>query len=178
MAALCRPREDHVSDAFRPPPAATLLNLFCRMFGWLCLVAGLVVFIIGGLGYLRARPYNDGQLASGTVVDNNPVLIENAMNYRPVVNYNVGDRTYTVTALIAESDPLDVGSEVTVSYRPQDPAAGRLITPGVDVMRVAAMVGVVAMAAGLGTLALAARVLPGGSPTTEEPVPGKETDEI
>ncbi len=177
-----------MADPLRLPPAAQLLGLFLRLFAWLALVAGLIVFMIAGWAYLRSRPYGDGVTATAIVVDNRPVDIQGATNYRPVVAFEIDGRRYEIESAIAEGDRLEIGSAIEVSYLPGEPNNARVAAPGVLLMRTATLAGAAAAATGLlllspivaGRLASAddRRKPSGETPDGEIPPEGKELDEI
>ncbi len=140
-------------------------------------MAGLVVFTVAGLAYLRSRPYSGGVSATAVVIDHVTVDVQGTPNYRPVVEFDVDGARYQVEAVIAESERLAEGGDVEISYRPGNPESARVKAPGVQVMRASAIAGAVAAAVGIASLSppLTRRL---NRLQTNETIEGKESDEI
>ena len=109
------------------PVMARIVGAFMTVFGLL-----LVVFSV--MAWLNSRPYSDGLIADGTVVDHRVRTIsiddDDVERFTSIVAYTVDGVEYRVEGNQSRPKPQSVGTAFEVSYRQGQPAEGRVVGDG------------------------------------------------
>ncbi len=110
------PRPSKRPSSFR---TVLVVSFFLLLFG--SLFAG-----IGGFIWSSAQPYSDGVLAAGTVVDHDQRSGGDGTTWASVVQFETQDgQEITFVGSVSSSSRAAIGSQVRVSYRPEDPFGAR-----------------------------------------------------